>query len=90
MSQQFLGGRAADNILKKGGKNAPLVSKILNIIEKEGAESNKIDKLVNNLVEGEFEKTVNAESMAQFGRRFCKDGCLATTVDKDPGIAKKV
>jgi len=89
MSQQFLGGRAADNILKKGGKNAPLVSKILNIIEKEGAESNKIDKLVNNLVEGEFEKTVNAESMAQFGRRFCKDGCLATTVDKDPGIAKK-
>lgn len=88
MSQQFLGGKAADTILKKGGKNAPLVSKILNIIEKEGAESNKIDKLVNNLVEGEFEKTVNAESMAQFGRRFCKDGCLATTVDKDPGIAK--
>ena len=34
MSQQFLGGRAADTILKKGGKNAPLVSKILNIIEK--------------------------------------------------------
>ena len=27
--------------------------------------------------------------MKQFGRRFCKDGCLAVTVDKDPVIARK-
>jgi len=85
-------GKAADFILQSkraGIKNAPLVSKILNTIDKEGPGSTKIDKLVNNLVEGEFEKTVNAESMKQFGRRFCKEGCLAVTVDKDPVIARK-
>jgi hypothetical protein len=85
-------GKAADFILQSkraGIKNAPLVSKILNTIDKEGPGSAKIDKLVNNLVEGEFEKTVNAESMKQFGRRFCKDGCLAVTVDQDPVIARK-
>ena len=28
--------------------------------------------------------------MAQFGRQFCAEGCLATAVDKDPGLVKRV
>ena len=73
-----------------GVQNTERVQQILNILTKEGAGSSKADTLIGKLVEGEFEKAVNEESMAQFGRRFCADGCLATAVDKDPGLVKKV
>jgi len=73
-----------------GVQNTEKVKQILNILTKQGVGSSKADQLISELVEGEFAEAVNKESMAQFGRKFCKDGCLATTVDKDPGLVKRV
>ena len=73
-----------------GVQNTEKVKQILNILTKQGVGSSKGDQLISELVEGEFAEAVNKESMAQFGRKFCKDGCLATTVDKDPGLVKRV
>ena len=75
---------------KMGVQNTERVQQILNILNKQGVGSSEADKLIGKLVEGEFEKAVNAESMEQFGRQFCAEGCLAKAVDEDPGLVKRV
>ncbi len=74
---------------KMGIQNTDKVQQILNILNKQGVGSSKADQLISELVEGEFTKVVNEESMAQFGRQFCADGCLAKSVKKDPGLVER-
>ena len=69
---------------KIGIQNIDKVQNILNVLNKEGPESSRVDKLISNLVEGEFEKTVNAESMKAFGKTFSSD-----IAKQDPGLIQK-
>ena len=69
---------------KIGIQNIDKVQNILDVLNREGPESTKVDKLISNLVEGEFKKTVNAESLSLFGKEFTSE-----IAKQHPGLAEK-
>ena len=81
------GGKFAETMLKadpRFKKNIQQVSNILKLIEKEGPDSSKLNRMVSQLVEGEFEKTVNAEAMKSFGKTFSSE-----IAKQDPGLVQR-
>ena len=74
----------APQFKKIGIQNIDKVQNILNVLNKEGPESSRVDKLISNLVEGEFEKTINAESMKSFGKTFSSE-----LAKQDPSLVQR-
>jgi hypothetical protein len=72
-----------------GAQNIGKVSTILRAITADGPNSSKVNRMISNLVEGDFEKVVNKESQRLFGRQFCAEGCLAKVADKNPNLLKR-
>jgi hypothetical protein len=56
-----------------GAQNIGKVSTILRAITADGPNSSKVNRMISNLVEGDFEKVVNKESQRLFGRQFCAE-----------------